>query len=407
MPLTESHKDLHRFGVWQYRPHLSGLSSLYLNTVFLTFCFSIMELFVPIYVYQITHDLSQTILFFIIWEASHLAASFPSAWFISHFGPDKSILLGALLRTAYILTLMLSAQFPWLLWPTAILSGIKLPPHWLSYHLAFDRQTTPQKVGSQVSFVYIITQIAAALSPLLGGIIASIWGFSSLYLVALIFLVASILPIFLDQYDEHPAWPGFKKILVGRRKGGITHFSWAFFGFGMEAAVYSWLWPLFLFLILGNMKQIGLIQTTSLILSILVAQVIKNKALPKTRRFVSLSSAANSFNWAIKPLLLTPLFLALSDIAYLITNVFTRIPFDSSTYWLPKKNPLIFFTNREIATHSGGLVILLAALLLVRLNFSLAATLIGGIIGLNLVLYWANHSSSLDYQETRTNRHSI
>jgi len=128
-----------------------------------------------------------------------------------------------------------------------------------------------KSAGKELSRLYILTRLGAALGPLLGGFIATLWGFKAAILTAFLLLILAIWP--LIQTGE-PLRPKGRFRLEG--------FSWrryaaSFRSYGamaIERQVTLIIWPLFLgaFVFLKDTYAfVGFVSTVSIAVSLLAA----------------------------------------------------------------------------------------------------------------------------------------
>ncbi len=393
MPNESHHSQTHLLHTPRFKK-LPGLMGLYLNASLRTFSISLTGIFIPIYIYQQTQDLSATLLFFLLWQFTRIVTIIPISALISRIGPDISNLLSGLCRASYLFLLILAPKYPVLLFPSAILGAITVPLYWLPYHLAFSRQSNKNKVGKQIGNISFLQRTASALAPFAGGLITALFGFNAIYTIAIIILFLSSVPILFDEYDQKDPWPGLQKIIRGQKDGGLSKYTKAFFGNGMEAGFYGFIWPVFLYVFVKDLKIIGLISTVSLIATLFAVKYAGSIAQKKTKKMIKLGTISMSSNLILRTFLLSPPFLFLGDVLYQLSSVFVWIPFNSYVYSSPKKNTYVYFIDREISMVSGKFLGILIAFAFVKLGISLPFLSLLGVFGLFLVYSWSR--SNLD-----------
>jgi hypothetical protein len=370
---------------WQYPVKLPGLSGLYLNTVFRVLAIGLIGVFVPVYIFQTTGSWDSLIFYYLVCSLTTIGLVFPIAKLIKKIGPDAAIAIGAITQFAnLILLIKLQDSQGYLFW-AAILSGVTTPLHWQSYHLAFSQECTRKKLTSQLAKNAIAGRVSSAVAPLLGGIIATIMGFSGLYLVAGAVLIISIIPIFFDQYNQKGSEVTWQKIKTTLQIKKLRPCWFGYFGSGIESAVYTIFWPLFLYFSFKNLEKIGLLSTISIFISILVTGYIGKNGHRKEKKFFNFGLAFSLPSWLIRSVFSSFFILTFIDAIYLLTTQFIWIPVEAITYRWGRKEARSFFILRSIMIQSGLVFALLVIYFFRKIGFTWQVIFPLGIFGLAIV----------------------
>ncbi len=369
---------------WGYQPELKGLSGIFLNSAIRNFAFGVLGILIPIYVYQITHSINTTVLFFIIYRIITLATLYPSVKVIEKVGPDFSMLLSSFLAAFYLTSLSLLPDVPQLLWPAAVLGGIQLNLHWLPYHTAFSNVTKEKNLSKNIANASNLSQLAKATAPLIGGIIATHFGLPSLLLASVLLLTISSLPVFFDEYNKkEKVWP-LKKLIKNQIKPKNRYLSLTFFFQGFRTAIDGTIWPLILYFVISDFKTIGGITTITLLTSFITFRWIgKNLKHFKIQAFVS-GNVARSFIWLVRVIASHPIIVGLTDPIYQLATTFVGIPRTILIYQFGKRQKINFFTQREAALSFGRIVSLGIVFLVLKVGLPWSIVPILPIIGLTL-----------------------
>ncbi len=353
---------------WQSPPQLKGLSGIYFNTALRNLSLQLTDIFIPIYIYQITNSLADVFLFYTIWKIVLITSTLPIANFISKKGPDISMLISNITRSIYLVLLTLAPENITLLWIAPVFGAITTPLYWIPYHTAFSAQTKKKKLSKQVAKINTLTRLACVTAPLLGGFVANQFGFNALFPFGIVLLILSTLPIFMDTYNKkefvYPAKRLHKAII---RPWNKYLFLSSFFR-GFINTADGIVWPLLLFLTIPNLETVGGLTTATLLVSIFVF----NRAAKKITKFkplpFKLGGLAGSLIWLGRTLLTNPLLIAISDPIYQISQIFNTLPFNNLIYGLGKKRSLSFFVEREIVVNVGRLVSCLLVYVVLNAN---------------------------------------
>ncbi len=353
---------------WSYPPKLKGLSGIYLNTALRNLSIQLTGIFIPIYIYQITNKLEDVFLFYILWRLVLIVATIPIAKFISKKGPDISMLISNLTRSVYLILLTFAPENINLLWAASIFGALTTPLYWIPYHTAFSAQTKEKKISTQVAKINTLTKLACVTAPLLGGVVADQFGFKALFPLGIVLLVISTLPIFMDTYNKKEfVYPRKRLQKAITRPWNKYLFSSSFFR-GFINTVDDIVWPLLLFLTIPNLEKVGGITTATLLISVLVVNwasriITKFKPLP-----FNLGCAVGNVVWIGRTIFTNPLFIALSNPIYQISQIFTTLPLNNLVYSLGKERSLSFFVEREVIINVGRLISCLLIFFALRTN---------------------------------------
>ncbi len=376
---------------WQYQPHLPGLTGIYLNASLRTFVFGLSGIFIPIFILQRGGTFSDVFLFFLLAAGSQLFLIWLILPVLRRWGPDWSIALSLLLQIGFFLALFLTDYRFFLLWPAAIFLAFLVPLYWLPYHLAFVNLGDQKRLGQQLGIINILTRLAAALAPLLGGLIIQYFHYHALWLFIAFLSFLSILPIFWDEYDKKEQNIAPRDVWHLFRQKTYRPFVLSFIGTGLEGALYGVIWPLFLFQVLRRLVTLGAISSLALFLSVLLAWQVGRWVDHQPEKVLRFGSRLNALNWLLKPLLFSPYFFALMDSLYQLGGLLVWLPFAALTYRQARQRPLVFLAGREFFIHLGWVLGLLLSWGFYYLTHSWWLIFSGGFIALLLVGQVANH----------------
>lgn len=371
MPRTNGYPaNLTEFQYLGYQPKLKGLSGIYLNTAIRDLAFGVLGILIPIYIYQTTHSLITTVLFYLIYRLTTLITLYPSTKLIEKIGPDLSMLLSSFLAAFYLTFLSMISDFPQFIWISPIVGGLQLSLHWLPYHTAFSNVAWEHNLSKNITNASGLSQIARAFAPFVGGIIAVQFGFPSLLLASVLLLIVSSLPVFFDEYNTKEKVLPLKKLFKEQLKPGKKLFNLSLFFQGFRTAIDSVIWPLIIYFAIPNFRTIGGITTITLLTSILTLRWIgKNLKHFKIYSFVN-GNIARSFVWFIRAITNFPLIIALTDPIYQFATLFVDIPRTILIYQYGKREKLNFFAQREAALTIGQISSLALVIFILKAGLS-------------------------------------
>lgn len=374
---------------WLKRLHLKrlkGLWGVYLHSLFRIMGMSLTGIFIPIYIYKLTSSFTHVFLFFLLYHLTVVSASCLTGLGIKKFGMDKASLLGALLRTVFLLFLIFSQDNLVLLWPTALFWGLAVSSTWLPYHYTVVVEDDGDGTyGHEVALLKIVEKAASGAAPFIGGLLVYFFGFTVLYAVGIVFVVFSALPMLVDRvdkknmrYDLGSVWKGifkrkFRPLVVG------------FTGYILENQVFCVLRPLFIFIALASAAQLGAIESVAILSTILVVWWVGRWVDRKGFGLLKIGAVVNALVLLLLPFLSSSWEFFLHSTIYVLTASLIWTPFDAAMYQLAsKRQKLEFFVQREIIIHSAAVLFYLFLILAFGENLNWLLVFAVGSLGLLL-----------------------
>ena len=341
---------------WGYKPVFKGLTGIYFNASFRVLAIGMSGLFIPLFLLELTKDLSIVFLFYLVTQLIQLALIFPLNKLVSKIGPDWSMALGTIAEIIFLICLFFSSYYPTFIWLASFFAALVVPLYWFPYHLAFTSECDHKNLGKQIGIISSINRIVGAFAPFIGGLIITGWGYSPLWLFAVAIMLLSIIPLFVDQYDKKEKPAKLKNVINGLKGEKFRPFTISFVGVGIEAVIYGILWPIFVFLSLKRLDLLGAISCITLLTSLLLVFWIGKKSGKNSKKLINFGVKISSLNWLIKAFFTSALWLTIFDVVYKMASVFVWIPFDVLVYKKAKDNPVEVIMIREISIRIGILV---------------------------------------------------
>lgn len=301
------------------------LDELYVSIALRSFAYALISIFIPIYLYELGYSIQTLLLFFAAYSFVRAAVKIPAVKFGARFGFRHMILLTVPLTIASFLMLYSLPIYNWPLWMIAIIYGLATSFYWVGYHFDFATSSSRQNRGKQVSLARMIQTLGSATSPFFGGLILVKFGFPTLFVVGSILLFLSAFPLFLSP-DRH------ERIDVHFKKIWKEQASWealSFVAWGIERGVLLFVWPVALFMHLGNFEEVGFVASISLGASVVTTALVGSFTDRKPRIFLRAGSIASSIAWSLRAVATTVAQFTFIDIFYGIARVFVDIPFDT------------------------------------------------------------------------------
>lgn len=341
-------------------PHFVAkpLPALYLSLTLRTFAVSLVSIFVPLYILEITGSFLWVLAYFAGLSLLVVAFAIPIGWVVSKLGFRRSAFIGSVLLAIQFYLFAKAWQNLDLLFILPVFDSAKLLLFWVPYHLIFIEDGSADHFGRQVSVAGVIGRLVSAVAPFLGGVVIVAGGFSALFYLALFLILISSLPLFAMPRHPREEFPGWRHILRETFTGGYRDMFFAFWGFRSVVVVAAVVWPVFLFGIAGeSYREVGLITSAVLLVSALTTSAA-GKASDRIgkRRVLRVGAWVNSIVWLVKAFVRTPVQAFVVDSFNKLVDGIQGVPFEALTYRKAqkRKHHLEFVVRREIFLHFGG-----------------------------------------------------
>jgi len=279
----------------------------------------------------------------------------------------------------------------WVIPIAAVLHGLQNPLYWLSYRSLFATEGVLSNLGREVGFSAITTQMAGIAGPVLGGVIITVWGFPSLFIVALIIVVMSGVPFFLMPKHKHTYSASFKDVIEWLKKPKHRNEELSFLGRRIDDFVLTLFWPIFVFLILGDFEKQGLLASLGLIASALMVyiagRVFDTKHSYKAYRF---GVVANSIIWLLRGFGRNLGQLLMVETSANAVSPFYWVTYDSLLYERAREKDekiIVFMMGRHLVINIAMIIVLLTAFLVARYDFRFWALWLIASLGTLSTLY--------------------
>jgi hypothetical protein len=218
-----------------------------------------------------------------------------TARLISLYGPKHVLALSLPFLIVHFWLLSTIVTFGWPLWFPAIAGGIHLALFWQAYHYDFSKSKHKNEATKDVSKLYVMLAVLGAISPFVGGFIATNYGFGALYGLVIVLLFFVFIPLTKSTEKHIPKAFTFKNLKIKPIARDIISYG----GNGIEATTSLIFWPLFIFLIVGTTEKVGLIASLALILTIIVTYIVGRRVNNQNRhKYIRTSSILDSIIYA-------------------------------------------------------------------------------------------------------------
>jgi len=368
------------------------INELFTSVSLKNIAIALVAIFEPIFFYQFFgNSVIHVLLFFSI--ISILFGIFVSfgAKVVSKIGVKHSILLSMPFIILYYFGLNWLETFNWIIYLLPVLNVTYKIFFWPAYHLDFAKFSEGKTRGRQLGILKIINLSAGALSPLLGGFIIMYFGFNVLFIFAIVLLISSVIPLFLSKevYDKFDFnYKALKKVITKHHFG--SHLS--FIGWGIDSGVDTIIWPLMLFLVLGNFSTIGgIAAVATLVIILFVFYIGKLSDKYGAKKIMKIGIIPTALGWLGRGFVVNVFSAFTLNSFYKFSFQVLSLGFNKEVYKRMNLDTtrLNYIVYREIMLHSGRVFVLIAAAVLFILTGSFLPAVIIAAIGILIMnLYY-------------------
>ncbi|RMF54508.1 MFS transporter [Candidatus Woesearchaeota archaeon] len=331
------------------------LDELYLSIAIRSFALSMISVFIPLYLLSLDYGLNKVFYFYIVMEVFWIISVFPAAKLASRFGFKHSILFSVpLLIVGYVLLFSLKA-FPKSFFIIPALLGINFAMFWIGYHVDFAKFSKKGKRGKEVGASKILSSVFSSAGPIIGGLILSLIGFKSLFVIVSFLLLASTAPLFFSRDIHEPLTVSFKKLFKSHRIKDFLGFSAWGFEFGVEAII----WPVIIFLLITkNYVSLGVFKSITLFATMLVVFLV-SKISDKHQKFLLRAGSVFLFAiWIARSFIKTTTGVIGTNAVYGLVKPSQSIPFEMISYDKANSEGIVLtIVFREVSIHLGRITL--------------------------------------------------
>jgi MFS family permease len=322
-------KTITQASVFNTHDLLRELRFFYWSMTIFSLGISLLQIFIPLYLYKQQVSVPWIIAFFAILNGCRFIAALFAGMISSQAGAKRTMLIGfALQAISYILLLTVSTVNV-LFFCTSALLGIAYAFLWIPYHIHFSKISSLPERGQIIGKMNIYISLATALGPLLGGVLVIYFGFNIAFvLAAILLLVAGGLLLKTPEISVirklNLKLEMFRRIFLDTIANGFYNFQ-----FFLIAVV----WPLYIFIFVPDYFSIGSIQTVSLFIgsvSFYIAGLWTDRMSYK--KVLLLSSVVNSLISGLRVFANNLLSIVVFNIATTSTGSIQSVPWTAKFY---------------------------------------------------------------------------
>lgn len=189
---------------WRYAS-FSEVGELYASRMLRMLALNIAASFMSIFLYQHGFSIPFIALFWGIFYLFKAFIALPAAAIAAHIGAKHGILLSNILYIPSMIIFALVPLYgPFMLVLVIILQGASSTLYSISYNTDFSKVKSELNAGKEIAYMNIIEKVATGLSPLIGGVLAFLFGPQVVMVVAAVLFSLAAAPLLHTAEQERP-----------------------------------------------------------------------------------------------------------------------------------------------------------------------------------------------------------
>ena len=330
------------------------------------FALSLVWIFTPIFLYDQGFSLLEILVFFF---TSYLLYFFllPLAGkMIKSWGFEHCMFYSNFFTILFYLSLYGITYSKYMIVASCILMAVDKMIYWPAYHCDLAMFSSPTAKGRQINLLYILDSIVCIIAPVIGGLILANLGFRFLFICVSFLLMLAGVPLFTTIEKFEPESFSYKDAIKRVFKKENRRKLISYLGFG-EEMIGIYIWPIFVYLVVINFFNIGLIFSGATLIMIL-STIFVGKMVDQRdkRKILKWGTAMLSLSWLAKIFIRTPLSLFAVESFSEVSKKVVTVPQMAIIYQDAKKSHLV----KKIVFLEMSLAIGKIAIIAVLIGFS-------------------------------------
>lgn len=344
------------------------INEVYVMNTIRSFAESMIGIFVPIFLLKQGFAFSLVLLFLLSWAVFVVILCFVALRLISRYGVKHSIYISIPVTILYFLSLhqfsylqlfLSDVLFTLLL---GFLFALSVATFWMGFHLEFARFSSRKKSARQLGILNILSTVFSVFGPLVGALIITFFSFNVLFVIVMVLLLVSIIPLLFSKETHEPFTFNVGNALFKNFRKGIPYLGEAF-----NSGAANFFWPVLLFVITISLNGIGGVYAISNAVLVLFTWIIsRHITLSNRHHILNIGAYLHSASLVVRVFLRSFAPIAAVQGVGALSIAMVHLPFHSIFYNNSKKRgyaQTIFF--REVYLGIGKVLL-----------FSLAGTLL-------------------------------
>jgi MFS family permease len=320
---------------------------------------SIVSIYVPAYLLSLGYSLEKVIIYYTLAPIFGLTLGlFFYVPLMKRFGLVNVFKFYYPLKIVELILLFLLAYQRIPLEIVALIYGAANYAYWMPLNLLFVRHSAQNEMSSNLAKFYALPQLFSFIGPLIGAILVPFIGFLPVFVVTVLGLLISFIPLAKISNSELTVSLNFIKAWTKISKNKSL-FLFEFFDNVLEES--NWFWGIYVFIIIGSLSTPGIVGSLTALGGAIFTFIVGKYSKRHDKEIIPLATILLMIVFALMIIVKAPIY------AYLLTLILSFIftlfivSYFSVIYKTIKgESEEEFIILREIPTLLGRLVIFAA-----------------------------------------------
>lgn len=324
------------------------------------------SVFVPILFWRSGFTISIILFFYFLNSVYFILFTFLFLPLIEKLSDKMMMFLSVPPLVLYFLGLRFVAEMPALFYALPLLLAMSTILFNIGYNLAFSKSSEDGHLGREIGARDAITSFVQFSAPLVGGILIFSIGFLNTFFIVATILVFSVFPLFAFPHRQLEADGKRVDILKYLGHPSLQFFNLSGIGYAMEVVVGGILWPLFVYLAVGNILNLGGVVSAGLFAAAIVTLFIGFLADAGRRRVIlAWSAGMYSFVYLMRVFITAPTLVVASHVVGGVAYAALMVAWASEFYRITRavKDSGAFILSQQVLFQFARAAFLLVLML--------------------------------------------
>lgn len=308
------------------------VKELFVSVWIQNFAIMLLALFIPIYLWKLGYTFFDIAFYFLVVYGAYFFLVPLGAKLAAKIGYVHTIALAMPVTVLFNITLYAVSVWHGYFLISAVVYALAKALYWPAYHADFAQFGSEPQRGREISILYVVGQLTIFGAPLAAGLVLHELSFGWLFAIGSILLMVAIIPLFISKekvYAHNIPFMKFYEVYFDPKN--FRRFV-TYLGLGEELVAMT-AWPIFMYLVVGDILTFGGVLTGAMLVSSLLLLATgkltdkfeKSRVVQGTTLFYFLS-------WIPKLFIATPFGAFVADSFGEFTKTANMIPFTAIVY---------------------------------------------------------------------------
>lgn len=335
---------------------MSSIHRIYFSHTTRSVALSLIGIYVPIYLLTLGYTLTEVIIFFIF---THVSALLIGLFFIvpllKKYGQITVLKISFPLQILFLSLLLIMENSPIPLLFLALVNGAQNMSYWMPLNLLFIKHSEKEKMGGNLGKFLALPKFFGVFGPLISAILVPFVGFVPVFIMSVIGLGISYIPLLKIQNKSVQVSLNFSNAWKRLRKQKTL---FLLEGFDNIIEESEWFWGIYVYILIGSLATPGIVGSLEAIGGALFTIFVGKYANKNAKKIIPIAAIL------VILIMVFRIFISDSVTAYSITVIASfvitlfLVSYFTSIYKTVKgEDEEEFIILREIPTVCGRLIV--------------------------------------------------